>query len=208
MKLIYSHDPMCSWCWAFKPALKHLREHLPSSISFTKLLGGLAKDSDEPMPEQTQQAIQNHWRTIQSKVPGTEFNFEFWQQCKPRRSTYPACRAVIAARAQGKQFDDNMTLAIQQAYYLKARNPSDTTTLIKLADEIGLNQQQFEQDFNSNETNLTLKNEIQRCQLFGINSYPSLALKTTSTQYLISVDYNDPSNMLSDINQYINSIQP
>ncbi len=36
-----------------------------------------------------------------------------------------------------------MIHAIQNAYYLRAMNPSDTATLIELAGEIGLNKQQF-----------------------------------------------------------------
>jgi putative protein-disulfide isomerase len=55
----------------------------------------------------------------------------------PRRSTYAACRAVIAARRQNPGYEEKMILAIQQAYYLEARNPADSHTLIELASEIG-----------------------------------------------------------------------
>jgi len=130
VKLFYVHDPMCSWCWAFKPSLDTLRKELPDRIHVIKLLGGLAPDSEQPMSKETQSFVQGNWHEIQRRVPNTEFNFDFWTRCQPRRSTYPACRAVIAARLQGEQYDDEMTLAIQRAYYLQAKNPSNKETLV------------------------------------------------------------------------------
>lgn len=96
--LYYAHDPMCSWCWAFRPVLQALRAELPVNINWVSLLGGLAPETTEPMPDQTKQFIQGQWQKIQQMVPNTEFNFDFWTACDPKRSTYPACRAVIAAR--------------------------------------------------------------------------------------------------------------
>ena len=80
---------MCSWCWAYRPTLLKLRESLPDEIRWQNVLGGLAPDNDQPMPDETRQMVQGHWKTIQSGV-GTEFNFDFWTQCQPRRDTYKA----------------------------------------------------------------------------------------------------------------------
>ena len=44
---------------------------------------------------------------------------------------------------QGDEFDVRMTRAVQLAYYTQARNPSDDSTLIELADELGLDTQVF-----------------------------------------------------------------
>ncbi|MBT8071851.1 MAG: DsbA family protein, partial [Gammaproteobacteria bacterium] len=128
--LYYVHDPMCSWCWAYRPVLQRLREHLPVEIRWQNVLGGLAPDSDQPMPGATRQMVQGHWRQIQSSV-GTRFNFDFWSRCQPRRDTYKACRAVIAASFQAAE--ERMIQAIQEAYYLRAMNPSEPATLAELA---------------------------------------------------------------------------
>ena len=137
---------MCSWCWAFRLSLNTLIEELPKEINIIRLLGGLAPDSDLPMPENTREYVLQNWRAIEKQVPETKFNYDFWEKCKPRRSTYPACRAVIAARKQKDVFDTAMTLAIQEAYYLEARNPSDYETLINLAEEIGADKNKFSKD--------------------------------------------------------------
>jgi len=197
--LYYVHDPMCSWCWAFRPTYDVIISTLPDEIHMQHVLGGLAPDTDEPMPEDTCQYVQNHWQTIQQQVPNTRFNFNFWLECNPRRSTYPACRAVIAARNQGEQYDDKMILAIQHGYYLNARNPSDRETLIEFAGEIGLNKDKFTLDLNSHETDIKLMIEIQFAQQLGVNGFPSMVLKINERLNPVPITYNNPDTILNFI---------
>lgn len=199
IKLYYAHDPMCSWCWAFRPSLLLLLEGLPKEIVVVSLLGGLAPDSEEPMPEETRQLVQGHWQVIEQQVPATKFNYDFWTKCEPRRSTYPSCRAVIAARNQGQEFDAKITFAIQQAYYLQARNPSDNSTLIELSNELGLDKDRFAQDINSLETNETLRQEIKLSRRLGLNSFPGLLLDNGEKQLRVNPDYINADAMLERI---------
>jgi len=202
-RLYYVHDPMCSWCWGFAPVLSELLSSLPSDIEVNRLLGGLAVDSDEPMPIEMQTMIQETWRRIETKIPGTKFNFDFWMLCQPRRSTYPSCRAVIAARQQGEQFDEGMTKAIQIAYYQQARNPSDLVTLIELAEELGLEVEKFKQDMTSAETQRQLEKEMAQSRELYAESFPSLVLQVGSSHWQVPIDYLKASPMLEQINKLI-----
>ena len=202
MKLYYVHDPMCSWCWAFRPVLHEITQQLPDKITLIRLLGGLAPDSDDPMPEKTRDYVIDNWQRIQEQVPGTQFNYDFWDKCQPRRSTYPACRAVIAARQQGDQFDEEMTLAIQKAYYLQARNPSDNETLVELAGEILPDKKQFNEDILSESIHQKLMQEIHIARNLQLNSFPSLLLVKDSQSFPIEHDYNDADKIIKNIYQY------
>lgn len=197
--LIYIHDPMCSWCWGFRPTLHALLDGLPPDIRVQRLLGGLAPDSAEPMPTAMRAQLQHTWRQIQQRIPGTRFNFDFWTRCAPRRSTFPACRAVIAARLQATELDQAMTEAIQRAYYLEARNPSDRDTLIALATEIGADADRFAHALDAPDTQRTLDAEMTRARAMGISAFPSLVLHHKGRQAPIAVDYTNPSAMLSPI---------
>jgi len=190
---------MCSWCWAFRPAFNTLIEKLPKEINVIRLLGGLASDSDIAMPDNIREYVLQNWRAIEKKVPETKFNYDFWEQCKPRRSTYPACRAVIAARKQKNKFDTKMTLAIQKAYYLQARNPSDYETLIELAGEIGADKTKFSKDVASSETDKILKEEIQQSKSLELKSLPSLVFVNGEKKIKIEPDYLDAEVMLDKI---------
>lgn len=204
-KLYYIHDPMCSWCWGFHPVWRQLKQQLPTNIEIIYLLGGLAPDSQEPMPEEMQQFLQQTWRNIQQKIPGTEFNFDFWTSCQPRRSTYPACRAVIATKKQNPTLEDKMILRIQQSYYLEAKNPSDDKTLIELAEQLDLNTEKFKKDLNDQACQIQLAQEIKQYQTLGTQGFPSLVLIHSNTIYNIKIDYLNYENMLLDINKSIAS---
>lgn len=197
--LYYVHDPMCSWCWAFEPGWAKIRQKLPDKIITKYLLGGLAADTSDPMPLELQQQIAGYWYSIQDKVPGTQFNFDFWSQCKPRRSTYPACRAVIAAKKQNPAMETKMISAIQHAYYLDAQNPSDDTTLIKLAERLALQAERFKTDLNSIDTNQRLAEEIAFSRTIGATGFPSLIVFKNGHYYPISIDYNDARSVLDEI---------
>lgn len=194
--LYYVHDPMCSWCWGFEATKNQLFSCLPETLRVQRLLGGLAVDNDQPMPDDMQLHLQKTWHHIEDKIPGVKFNFDFWRKCQPRRSTYPACRAVIAARQQGNDHDEVMTASIQQAYYQESRNPSDNATLIELAEEIGLNTQLFSNDLFADATQQSLMQEIHLSRKLHADSFPSLVLKVEDSLWPVAIDYNDVSPML------------
>jgi len=197
--LYYIHDPMCSWCWAFKPTWQKVLKELPSHINVNYLLGGLAPDSDLPMPLETQKYVQDNWIKIQKVVPGTEFNYDFWTLNEPRRSTYLSCRAVIAAKKQHPDFEVLMTEEIQKAYYLKALNPSNEDTLINIAQDIGLNEDLFKEDLKSSEVNDLLLNQIHTTKTMPINGFPSLVLVKENNLEKINIDYLNSNYIINQI---------
>ena len=197
--LFYVHDPMCAWCWAYRPTFAKLQKLLPASISLQYLVGGLAPDTDEPMPVEQRQMIISYWQRIENLL-GTEFNYDFWTQCQPRRSSYPACRAVLAAKQQNHEVA--MIHALQEAYYLRALNPSDDVTHYQLAEELQLDTQQFAQDLHSDKLNALLLKELQFVRAIGVQGFPALVLQRRETYYPIPVDYQNEKNTLKAINEY------
>ena len=193
--LYYVHDPMCSWCWGFESARRQLFDRLPQNLHIRRLLGGLAADTDQPMAGEMRAYIQHAWHEVEQKVEGKHFNFDFWSACQPRRTTWPACRAVIAARRQGGKYDEKMTAAIQTAYYTQARNPSDDATLIDLADEIGLNHTDFTAALNSDETQRELLSEMELTTELAVRSFPSLLLKMENSVWTIPINYTQSDKM-------------
>ncbi len=151
------------------------------------------------MPTDMQAKLKGIWQKIQQTVPGTPFNFEFWERCVPRRSTYAACRAVIAARRQNPGYEENMILAIQQAYYLEARNPADRNTLIELANEIGLDRALFSADMESPAVHEALLKEIEFTHRLEVKGFPTLLLEKEGVFTGIQHEYNDVKAVLHQI---------
>jgi len=203
MILYYVHDPMCSWCWGFKPVLAKLKNKLPVGIEMQYVLGGLATDTNSPMPDSMRSQIISTWKHIQETIPDTQFNYDFWIKCTPKRSTYMSCRAILSAEKQqpGKSFE--MLTAIQEAYYLHALNPSEISTLCDLANNIGLNINEFIEDIKSEEINKQLNEEISMTKNLGVDSFPSLVLKIGEKNYPIALDYNHSDIILEHIRSFI-----
>ncbi|MHA2937631.1 DsbA family protein [Vibrio sp. RC27] len=188
-KIYYIYDPMCSWCWGYKPVWNEIERKLGNDVQVIYVLGGLAPDTDEPMPEEMQRQIASYWKKIENFL-GTEFNYEFWEKNTPRRSTYPSCRATLAARMQGAE--KQMLEAIQHAYYLHAQNPSDNDILIGLAENIGLDTTKFKEDFTSPQVHQALLEEINFSRMLGGNGFPSVCMESSEKIYNIPVDYQNP----------------
>ena len=190
---------MCSWCWGFSHTWNKVKNSLPSEINVQYILGGLAPDSSEVMPNEMREYIQMNWHKIEQKIPGVSFNYTFWDSCTPKRSTYPACRAVIAVKNQNTELEQTMVKLIQQAYYLDAKNPSEDDVLISLAKTLDLDIKQFTQDLNSEPTQQKLLDDIALMQSLGVSSFPSLVLQTTNRIKSITIDYNNPKLILNQI---------
>lgn len=199
-KLYYIHDPMCSWCWGYKPTWEKLKSQLPDKVQVEYLMGGLAPDNSEPMSLDMKVMLEQTWRRIEAQL-GTPFNYDFWQQCQPVRTTYPACRAVIAAELQGQ--GEAMINALQHAYYLKAMEPHVMKTHVLLAKELGLDAKQYERDLQSDAVQSEFARQLSFCQMLGVSAFPSLVLEVNDQFYAIQLSYSSVEKTLQDIEQYL-----
>lgn len=196
--LYYYHDPMCSWCWGYRPTAQQLFSALPEGVARINVLGGLAPDSNQPMPQAQREAIAGSWREIEKRL-GAEFNHNFWTRCEPLRSTYPACRAVIAAAKQGRE--EEMIEAIQKAYYLEAQNPSELDTLRSLAEQLGLDARTFNTDVESSDTEAELQKQLRFTRESGVSGFPSLVLEKDGQLVPVTIDYENHETSLNQIRQ-------
>lgn len=170
LTLYYIADPMCSWYWGFTPTIAALQADDRCVLHY--VMGGLAHESDEPMPADMCTYVQDAWREVEQRT-GASFNWDFWSQCQPRRSTYPACRAVLAAADLGPQ----MFHRIQRAYYLEARNPSYPVILVELAADLGLDPARFANTLASPEIEAALQDQFYLRRQLQATTFPSLALE-------------------------------
>ena len=199
--LYYIHDPMCSWCWGHRPLWDELKSRLPDGVVIEYVAGGLAPDSDAPMPMEQRRAIQGYWREISEKL-GTEFNFDFWVKNTPRRSTYIACRAVIAAKNQSAEVE--MVDAIQRAYYLRAMNPSDSEILVALAAELSLDVEQFSRELESPATHQELQRQVALARELTQQGFPSMVLEHEGARHSLVREYQDCGRVLDELISTIN----
>ena len=194
--LYYLYDPMCSWCWGFKPVWGQVRERLQGELGIVYVVGGLASETHTPMSDEMQTYLQQAWHKV-TEHTGVSFNHDFWNLNTPKRSTYPACKAVLVARQSGLELE--MYAAIQQLYYQKAGNPSEYENLYQLAEDLGLERQRFIEQIHSNEIDTLLQQEIMLTEQLGAQGFPSLVLQHDGTTRFIEHSYTDVEENLRKI---------
>lgn len=198
--LYYIYDPMCSWCWGFKPVWDRVKAALSERLAIVYVLGGLAPETDVPMPQAMRVHLQQTWHRI-SQVCGVPFNFDFWMQNTPRRSTYPACKAALVAREYGKELA--MYERIQRFYYLEAGNPSLYENLYDLAEELGIPRQAFMDRIHSVELDRLFREELMFAEQLGAQGYPSLVLRVGDRLQFIEHSYTDVQENIRKIEAHL-----
>jgi len=207
LTVYYISDPMCPWCWAFKTSWESLKDNVAGRDNVRRrvVLGGLAPDSDDPMtPEQVDKA-RNTWEHIHAKT-GAVFNMDFWHINQPRKSTYPACRATIAAGLQRDEGSRDMFYAIQQAYYVDARNPADVDVLAAIATERGLDGTQLVADMQSEPVHARLTSDFVIRDRFQISGFPSIVLSNDTNAWALTMGYCDEATLISNWQAFERSI--
>ena len=195
--LIYIMDPMCSWCWAFAPQLQAVRERFPG-LPVSYIMGGLAADCADPMPAPLAQQIQSTWHQIETRT-GTAFNHDFWTRNSPRRATFDACRAVIAATRIRPDAQEAMIQAIQEGYYLQAQNPSDRSVLVQMAQQIGLDAQRFADYLADDMTQGMLQQHLAIKGSLGVQGFPTLLLQQGEELHWLSTGYRQADGIIAQL---------
>ncbi|HAB78354.1 MAG TPA: DsbA family protein [Gammaproteobacteria bacterium] len=200
--LIYVYDPMCSWCYGFRPTWKALKSQLPEGLPVVSLLGGLADDSDVSMPEDMVKYLRRTWSQIESTC-GVTFNHAYWDQTPPPpRTTFISCRAVIAAErlaGRGEAFAER----IQDAYYTEAQNVWDFNTLCDLAEAFGFQRSSFADALMSDDVRAVHDEQRQLAERLQVEGYPSVLLIHQGQAYPIPVRHQGADVMLSDISDLL-----
>jgi putative protein-disulfide isomerase len=98
-----------------------------------------------------------------------------------------------------------MLYAIQEAYYLQAKNPSLNSVLTVLAEKIGLNKLAFKEQLESEYTHKKLLQEITSSHQLPIQGFPSLVLSMNGKMTAIDLNYLDWQATYEQITQMVNT---
>lgn len=144
--LHYIYDPFCGWCYAAAPLLRAARDILPVRAHGGGMMAGRQRQPvtpelrdyviphDQRIAQLTGQAFGPAYFEGLLRDPGAVFDSE------------PPIAAVLAAGQLSGQ-DLDLLARIQVAHYVEGRRISSAATLIRLAEEIGLDRTAFAQAF-------------------------------------------------------------
>lgn len=142
-------DPACVWSWAFEPVVRALMVEFGEDLEWTFVMGGLASEygSDAGWGSSDSPGMVQHWleATDESGMPTDPLA---WAEA-PLSSTYPACRAVVAAREQGPDAVYRYLRALREGIVCRRLALDNVEALAEIARAVGLDVERFRADFRS-----------------------------------------------------------
>ncbi|HEQ1858979.1 TPA: DsbA family protein [Providencia alcalifaciens] len=177
--LHYIYDPYCGWCYAAAPLIAIAANHPNIHL---ELHGGgmLAGNARLHLDDQFRQYILQSDKRI-AAMTGQVFGDDYiamLHQPNLVMDSAPPQTAILAATKQGKGVE--MLKALQKAHYVSGRQIKQPEILAEVAQEIGLNAEQFQKDYAQcaqSETDAHIAQSKQLLGQSGASGFPTLLIE-------------------------------
>jgi putative protein-disulfide isomerase len=169
----YFTDPACPWSWAAEPALRRLQVEFGGDLTFTYVMGGLAREFRRPL-ETMRHVLEA------AAASGMPVDPRVWLDAPPR-SSYPACQAVKAAAEQ--RLDGPYLRVVREGLMAGGRALDTAEALVDAARLVaGLDVARFEIDLRSNAIVEAFGADLERTRAAGRDGerrvpFPTFALR-------------------------------
>ncbi|CUS89030.1 DsbA family oxidoreductase [Candidatus Kryptobacter tengchongensis] len=180
IQIEFFHDVLCAWCFAISPRVHKLAEENPD-VEIIHRAFALAPNPDAIVQifgskENGKREILNHWRMANENDDEHRINFELMER---REFDYPysvpGLLACKSAELQGGQVAHwKMFDRVQKAHLVECLNIADFEVLKNCAEDIGLNVDKWERDYESEIVFQNLAYDLEVAKHYGINGVPAL----------------------------------
>lgn len=202
-QLVYFADPMCSWCWGFKPSLMAILEKYGSGLPLRMIMGGLRPGTTRIMDHEQKTTIRQHWEHV-AEASGQPFKFDFFDRTDFIYDTEPACRAIVAGGKLAPEYVLGLLIAIQEGFYAENRDVTDPEVLADLSVDAGFDRDEFLEVFDNTETEQATQDGFQIAKDIGVTGFPTLLIGEDDTGYdLITAGFQKPDAVVERIGQWL-----
>lgn len=195
---------MCSWCWGFSPIIESIRRHYSNRLNIELVLGGLRPGTKLPIAKMQRDEILQHWHNVQ-RMTGQPFQFEGAMPEGFIYDTEPACRGVVTAATMDPHVTFPFFKAIQYAFYVEQRDVTKPAILVQLAVDLGINQKNFLQLFESEKIKEQTLAQFHQAHQWGIQGFPSLIIQNESNYNLLANSYCPEEKLCSQLDAWLNT---
>ncbi len=171
--LIYVVDPMCSWCWGFSPVIDEIVRRYRGQVTIEVLLGGLRPGNTERFDERRRAYILSHWHAVHERT-GQPFNFNFHPPPSFIYDTEPPSRAMRVVRQLAQDKELVFLNSVQEAFYVKNKDVTDSEVLANLASTQGIDRDRFLKGFNDSAIKKSVWQDFDRARQLGVSGFPAL----------------------------------
>lgn len=196
-QLIYIGDAMCSWCYGFAPEITKIKAHFENKVDFKIINGGLRPYNTESIVTLAD-FLKEHWQEI-SALTGQKFSYEILKKEDFIYDTEPASRAVVVCRNLNPEKEFEFFKATQELFYFQNKETNKADSYKELVAKFGINFNEFEKQFNSEEVKQQTKKEFEMASSIGVSGFPSLVLFQNGKYISIANGYGKAEKIIATI---------
>ena len=204
-RLIYIMDPMCSWCWGFAPVIDAIQSGYPN-LPVHLVAGGLRAGVTDPMQASARQALAEHWQAV-TEASGQPLLTPDALPAGFIYNTEPACRALVVARELNAGRVWFLVKSIQSAFYSEARDVTQCSVLIDLAEKAGYSRNQFSRAFVAEAGQTAVSADFAWVADLGIRGFPTLLAERDGMLALLANGYQPAGSILPLLQRWMEAGQ-
>lgn len=195
--LVYVADPMCSWCYAFKPELDKIAA--TTELPVRLVMGGLFTGPRAlPLDDNLRAYLDDTWARV-AEISGQPISLDLLSRDGWTYDTELACRALIAVR----QLDESKALAffqlLQRSFYAAGCDLTDPAATAALAVHVGIGAERLGERLTSRSVIAETSSDFAEAAELGAEGFPTLLLDTGTEQITVSAGYNRAGAVLRTI---------
>lgn len=178
--LYYVTDPICSHCWAIEPVLRRFTEQYGVYFNSHTVMGGLLeKWHDGPIDPANgiykPADVAGHWREVgeYSRMPiDGSLMID-----NPVQSSYPPSRVFkIIQKNHNEKTANNFLRRAREALFAFNQNISDTSVLIDIVNNLGLDGKTIVQEADQPIGQQLLNEDFELVRSLGVRGFPTIVL--------------------------------
>jgi putative protein-disulfide isomerase len=193
-ELIYGFDPLCGWCFAFRPTMAAVREAFPT-MPIRLLMGGLVLgERVRPIAHDRDYLIRGLEQVRQTAgvSAGKAFFEGLLAEGTYVSNSEPPCRAVQVAIELDPTRAYSFADSLPEAYYGRGLAPDRPEVIGELAAAQGYDAEQFIERWQSDQARQATQAAFAAARAEGISMYPTLLYRNGEQRTLIGRGYLAP----------------
>lgn len=163
-------DPLCPDCWALEPILKKLLIEYGDKFSIRHILTGRLTSLN--ITKTAPAEIAKVWERTASRS-GMSCDGDVWYE-SPLETPFAASVAIKAAELQGKKAGLKFLRKLQERLFLEKQDITNENILIDLADQTGLDINEFKIDLHSETAAKAFQCDLKITREMEVDESPTL----------------------------------
>lgn len=192
--IVYHFDPLCGWCFAFRPTMQAIRAAYPD-LPIVLRYGGLVVGARVSPIANTRDYLINGLAEVQRRAgvaAGSAFYEGLLAEGSYVSNSEPPCRAILVMQQLAPERAYDFADALPETFYVHGRPLDDPAVLAELAAAQGVDPAEFLRRWQSDEARTELQRAFAATRASGLTTYPTLLYQNGGTATLIVQGYMAP----------------